>query len=289
MMLWPHLRRRRRPFLFPAAIFLFLAAALLPAGLRAQGDSSAVAPAAAAQIERTEPACWAREVPAGETTLEVFFERAVNLTEILAASDAAAVLPEFLSPFKPGGEAGAFSAVARLQPGRVYVLPLTAGGSGAGGKALTSSYVVLQTEGDARPEQAPPKVTGIELRQGTLTGADARAAAKDPRQPTASVLRITFDRDMNPATHGFILAQGEEAISLATNQVVYDKKARAWQATFLAPPGIISVRLNSESNVGFRSADPGRLPAWPVQLSFQVPFQGSVRQTATGGGKATED
>ncbi len=202
------------------------------------------------------------------------------------------MLPEFASPFKPGAEAGAFSAVARLLPGRVYVLPLAAGATtvGAGGKPVAGSYVVLQTEGDARPEQLPPKVVGIELRQGTLSAAAASAAAKEHRQVTPpNVLRVAFDRDMNPATHGFNLVQGDEPIPLATNQVVYDKKARVWQATFQAPPGIISVRLNSESNVGFRSVAPGRLPAWPVQLSFQVPFQGSLRQSAVGGGKATDD
>ncbi len=244
-------------------------------------------------IERTEPACWAREVPAGETTIEVFFDGPGRAASILAAADPAAVTPEFVSPFKPGDEEGAFSAVARLGPGRVYVLPLTAGGTSAsGGKPAISSYLVLQTAGDPRPEHVPPKVVGIELRQGATPSSSVSAAAakdKDPQTPTPSVLRIAFDRDMNPTTHGFLLAQGDDPIALAANQVVYDRKARTWQATFLARPGIVSVRLNSETNVGFRTADPSRVPAWPVQLSFQVPFQGSLRQTATGGGKSGDD
>lgn len=285
--MWLPIQKRVAPLCL-AALCVFAASA----SLRAQGTASSPS-TDTPQIERTEPACWAREVPAGETTIEVFFDgpvRAVN-NNILAAADPAAVAPEFVSPFKPGDEEGAFSAVARLAPGRVYVLPLTAGGtSGAGGKPVISSYVVLQTAGDPRPEHAPPKVVGIELRQGaTPATSSTSAAAKDPQAPTPSVLRITFDRDMNPTTHGFLLAQGDDPITLAANGVVYDKKARTWQATFLARPGIVSVRLNSETNVGFRAADPARVPAWPVQLSFQVPFQGSLRQTATGGGKATED
>ena len=246
---------------------------------------------AAPGIERTEPACWAREVPAGETTIEVFFDGPVRAAkDVLVAADPAAVTPELVSPFKPGDEAGAFSAVAKLAPGRVYVLPLSAGATSPGGKPAISGYVVLQTAGDPRPQQAPPKVVGIELRQGSTPAASSGGGApKDPQAPTPSVLRIAFDRDMNPLAHGFLLAQGEDPITLAPNQVVYDKKARTWQATFLARPGIVSVRLNSESNVGFRAADPARVPAWPVQLSFQVPFQGSLRQTATGGGKSGDD
>ena len=253
---------------------------------RPPGDGSQTQQGTAAfnapQIERTEPAPWAREVSAGEGTIEVFFAGPVSAPKILAVADLAAVLPEFISPFKPGDEEGSFTAVARFSPGRVYVLPLS-GTTGPGGKPVIASYLVLQTAGEPRPEQAPPKVVGIELRQGP-TGTSTRGAPpRDPQQPGSSVLRITFDRDMNPATHGFLLAQGDDPIALAANQVVYDKKARAWQATFLARPGIVSVRLNSEFNVGFRSADPARVPAWPVQLSFQVPFQGSLRETASGG------
>ncbi|MBV9128719.1 MAG: hypothetical protein JO117_11615, partial [Verrucomicrobia bacterium] len=240
---------------FPArcggAALLALAFALA-ASARAQTPGAATPETPA--IEQTEPSCWAREVPVETKTLEVVFDtpllRTANLSAVILAGHPAASLPSAAGEPRTLDGGRTLTLPLRLEPGRVYVVPLAADNSAAAPGPVTPAksgagnvapeararFVVFQTAGDPRPEQEPPKIVAVELRHGPAPGNNA----KDALPPTQ--LKITFDRDMNPATHGFILTQNDEPLALS--QAAYDKKARAWQATFPTHPGIVTVRLN---------------------------------------------
>lgn len=243
------------------------------------------------QINNLSPDLWARGVSLDTKQIEIDFDKPSKASPILP-TDPHALLPPLLSkpaatPQKLVIGSGMSNPDAddltkhnsvclpmKLEEGRVYVVPLNLDVNGnADSKNVT--YLVFQTDGKILPENAPPLVKSIEIQ--------AAADNETPTVPTQTcptLVRIAFNKPMDPATQGFVVTQNDQPVNIPASQMAFNKKTQTWEMKFAPQPGLVTIQLNNETNIGFRSAAPKSIPLWPVQLSFQVPFQGSLHQSS---------
>lgn len=156
-----------------------------------------------------------------------------------------------------------FSTKARLEAGKVYVLALNeknidgVGFQNEKGASLAPTYLVFQTAGAPKPEDAPP----IVLKSLPANGEQQ----VDPARTKAIVL--SFDKPMQTAKQGLHLFENNTAIDISKARFGYSADGRTFTLYYdFKASTPYRMELNSVTDIGFASAK--RVPLWPVQIGF---------------------
>jgi Big-like domain-containing protein len=215
------------------------------------------------KIVATTPAFWAVRVDPGLKTVSLTFDQQMipAFTDWLGRSSLPPNTDIGSSTMTPDRKT--FQLTVHMVPAKTYVFALNEKGiQGVGfqndkGVSAAPTFLVFQTAGTPKPEDAPPVVVRTNPPHG--------AQQLDPRKLTG--LSITFDRPMRPERHGLHLLKNGAAVDVSKLRFGYsaDRKTFTLFATF-DPVSTYRADLNSTSDIGFASAT--RIPLWPTTFSF---------------------
>jgi hypothetical protein len=215
------------------------------------------------KLVSTSPTFWATNVnPVAQKTISLTFDQRLRgkLTDWIGL-DVLSPPSDFQTTFSP--DQMSCSIAVRLDPGKVYICALNGRGlPGVGfqtekGLGLPPSFLVFQTAGTPKPEDAPPLVV-----RSMPANADQQV---DPAKTKAIVL--TFDRPMQTAKQGLHLFENNNPIDISKSRLGYSADGRTFTLYYdFKPSTPYRVALNNNNDIGFSSAT--RVPLWPVQLTF---------------------
>lgn len=151
----------------------------------------------------------------------------------------------------------------KLQPAKVYVFGLNektipgVGFQNEIGLSLPPHFLVFQTAGTPKPEDAPPVVVRTLPANGEQQ--------VDPARTKAIVL--IFDKPMQPTKQGLHLFENNNAIDVSKARFGYSADGRTFTLYYEFKASTpYRVGLNNVNDIGFATAN--RVPLWPVQIAF---------------------
>lgn len=215
------------------------------------------------KVVSTSPVFWATNVnPTAQKTISLTFDQRLRgkLSDWIGL-DVLSPPSDFQTTFSP--DQMSCSIPVRLDPGKVYICALNGRGlPGVGfqnekGLTLPPTYLVFQTTGTPKPEDAPPVIV-----RSLPTNGEQQV---DPARTKAIVL--TFDRPMQTTKQGLHLFEGERAIDLTKARLGYSPDGKIFTLYYdFKPSTPYRAVLNNTNDIGFASA--GRVPLWPVEIRF---------------------
>ena len=225
----------------------------------------AAGPATPPKLTVTVPALWAVGVNPSQKEISLTFDQQMSpgYTAWLGRSS---LPPEVDINSTMSQDRRTFAMkVKLLQPGKVYVFALNekaipgVGFQNETGLTLPSTYLVFQTAGTPKPEDAPPLVV-----RSLPTNGDPQV---DPAKTKAIVL--TFDRPMQTAKQGLHVFENNIPVDLSKSRFGYSPDGRTFTLYYdFKPSTSYRVALNNTNDIGFASVS--HVPLWPVQISFST-------------------
>jgi len=212
----------------------------------------------------TSPPAWKTGViPSNQKTVSLSFDQQMNpaFTDWIGRSS---VLPSIdLESTRTSPDRKVFEVRVTLEPAKVYVFALNEKGiPGVGfqndkGISTQTYFLVFQTVGTPKPEDAPP----------VLVRAMPASGMRDIDPTKINSITLMFDHQMNVKKHGLQLIENGTAVDISKLQFSYSPDGRTFSLpyTFKANANYRLV-LNSDRNIGFASAK--RIPLWPLEISF---------------------
>jgi len=213
-------------------------------------------------IVESSPKFWQTNVAPTLKQVSITFDREMRygFSSWLGVSS---ILPtsELQSTYAP--DARTFNLNVSVEPAKVYVFALNEKQvSGVGfqtkrGVPLAPHFLVFQTAGTPKPEDAPPVVV-----RSSPTNSEQQV---DPARTKAIVL--TFDRPMQAGKQGLHLFENNNVIDLSKTRFAYSPDGRTFTLYYdFKASTQYRVALNNVNDVGFASVS--RIPLWPVQITF---------------------
>ncbi len=236
---------------------------LLPLTAVVAGAAPSPAPPAP-KITSTSPAFWAVNVnAAAQSKITLTFDQPMH-PAFSAWLGRSSVAPEIDLNSTMTPDRTSVSTSVKLQPGRVYVLALNekkipgVGFQNDNGISAQSYYLVFQTLGTPKPEDAPPVLVRC---------APANGATIDPAK-TAGIT-LFFDKPMKPDKQGLHLFENNAPVDLSKARFAYSPDGKSFTLYCgFKPSTSYRVELNSVNDIGFASKN--RIPLWPLQFAFNT-------------------
>lgn len=214
------------------------------------------------KLVSTSPQFWATNVNASQKTISLTFDQRLRstLTDWIGLD---ALSPPSDLQTKYSADHMSCSIDVHLDPGHVYICALNGRGiPGVGfqnekGMPLPPTYLVFQTAGTPKPEDAPPAI----VRSVPVSG-DQQV---DPARTKAIVL--SFDKAMQTGKHGLHLFESNQPVDVSKARSGYSADGRTFTLYYdfkVATP--YRIELNNVNDIGFATAK--QVPLWPVQIAF---------------------
>lgn len=160
-------------------------------------------------------------------------------------------------------DAMTFTLDVRLAPGKAYIMALNERGiPGVGfqnerGISLAPKFLVFQTAGSSKPQDAPPRALS------TFPG----NASQDVNPATTRGITVSFDRAMQTKKHGLHLFEEKKPVDLKGVAFTYSPDGKTFTFNYsLKPSTHYEVVMNSTEDIGFAATN--RVPLWPVRFAF---------------------
>ena len=228
-----------------------------------------VATASAASIDSpkltsTSPVFWAVGVnPTQQKTIALTFDQKMSPAYTAWLGRSSLPPPDLDINSFMSQDRQTLSINVKLEPGKVYVFGLNekalpgVGFQNQKGISLPPHFLVFQTAGAPKPEDAPP----VLVRSLPSNGAQDI----DPARTNAVVL--TFDKPMRPQKHGLHLFEKNTEVDLSKARFAYSADGRTFTLYYtFKQSNTYRLELNSVHDIGFATVK--RVPLWPVQVSF---------------------
>lgn len=223
------------------------------------------AAADAPKILTISPNFWATGVDSSsQRTASIVFDRPMR-QGFSAWLGTSGVLPASQLQSANSEDGRTFTLSFSLAPGKVYVFALNEPSiSGVGfqsprGVPLPTHFLVFQTAGAPKPEDAPPRVAS------TIPANDSQQI--DPSRLKA--LTVNFDKPMRTAKHGLHMWENKKEVDLSKASFLYSGDGKSFTLNYdFKPSSTYELQLNSTQDIGFVSVQ--RIPLWPVGFRFST-------------------
>ncbi len=162
-----------------------------------------------------------------------------------------------------------------LQRGRIYVFALNArsrpgvGFQNQKGISMEPRYLVFRTQGIPPQDLRPPEFRGF-----TPDPAD-----RIPLVDGIAKIQMSFDRTMARDSHGLEIHDAKEVpADIADIKFTWNEDATVMECEVpLEAESRYSAQLNSDRNIGFRTAE--GIPLWPITIRFETSSESVIPET----------
>lgn len=217
----------------------------------------------APKIVETSPSFWAKGVnPSTQKEVSVTFDQALRFG-FSSWVGTRSIIPESHLSSRTSEDGRTSFMKVTLEPAKVYVFSLNeksipgVGFQSIRGVPLASQFLVFQTTGEPKPEDAPPRA--LSTSPGN--------ASQDVNPTATKGITVSFDKAMQIKKHGFHLFEEKKPVDLKSVAFNYSADGKIFTLSYpLKPSTHYEVEMNSTEDIGFAATN--RVPLWPVHFSF---------------------